>query len=216
MVEALLTGILLGLSAGIAPGPLLALVISETLRHGAYSGIKVALAPLITDLPIVVGALIVVQQLSGFDLFLGVISLVGAGFVTYLGIDAMRVKEIEISDESVRPRSLVRGVLTNLLSPHPYLFWFAVGAPVTITSHAQGLAASSSFIAAFYLLLVGCKIVLALVSARSRALLKGRAYHLIMKILGVLLCLFALLLVRDGLAFLGWHLPYQPGGAGTK
>ncbi len=206
MIEALLTGTLLGLSAGFSPGPLLALVISEGLRHGVWGGIRVALAPLITDLPIVVGSLLVVQRLSGFDNFLGLISIVGAGFVAYLGIDSMRVKGIELSDEKTRPRSLIRGVMTNLLSPHPYLFWFAVGAPVTIAAHDRGLAASSSFIFTFYLLLVGSKVVLAVVASRSRALLKGKGYCLIMRILGVLLCLFALLLLHDGLAFLGWPL----------
>ena len=49
----LLTGALLGLSGGLAPGPLLTLVANETLRHGARAGIGVALAPLLTDLPIV-------------------------------------------------------------------------------------------------------------------------------------------------------------------
>ena len=47
----LITGIILGLMAGISPGPLLALVISETLKHGKKEGIKIALTPFITDLP---------------------------------------------------------------------------------------------------------------------------------------------------------------------
>jgi hypothetical protein len=46
-------GIIFGLSAGLAPGPLLMLVISDTLRHGIKAGVKVALAPVITDLPII-------------------------------------------------------------------------------------------------------------------------------------------------------------------
>ncbi|MDY6953588.1 MAG: LysE family translocator, partial [Thermodesulfobacteriota bacterium] len=52
-MDTLAIGIVLGLSAGFAPGPLLALVISQTLRHNAVEGLKVALAPLVTDLPII-------------------------------------------------------------------------------------------------------------------------------------------------------------------
>lgn len=52
MIDFLTIGAALGLSAGLAPGPLLTLVISETLQHGVKSGVKVALAPVITDLPI--------------------------------------------------------------------------------------------------------------------------------------------------------------------
>ena len=50
-------GLLLGLSGGLAPGPLLTLVASETLRHGARAGISVALAPLLTDAPIILATL---------------------------------------------------------------------------------------------------------------------------------------------------------------
>ena len=54
MISFLTTGAILGLSAGFAPGPLLTLVVSETLRYNVKEGIKVALAPIVTDLPIVV------------------------------------------------------------------------------------------------------------------------------------------------------------------
>lgn len=50
MMYFLSVGAVLGLSSGLSPGPLLALVISETLRHGVKAGVKVALAPIITDL----------------------------------------------------------------------------------------------------------------------------------------------------------------------
>ena len=58
-----LLGFSLGLSAGLAPGPLLALVIQRSLHGGLTSGLRVALAPLITDLPIVILALLLVGRL---------------------------------------------------------------------------------------------------------------------------------------------------------
>lgn len=45
-------------------------------------------------------------------------------------------------------------------------------------------------------------LILALVVARSRAVIKGRIYVMIMRGLGVVLCLLALILVKDGLALL--------------
>ncbi len=204
MIEALLAGVLLGFSAGIAPGPLLALVIAETLRHDVRAGIKVALAPLITDLPIVVGALLLVSRLEDFDTALGVVSLLGGCFVAYLGVESIRTRGLDLDEEPAKPRSLTRGVITNLLSPHPYLFWLTVGAPVTIQAHGVGGGVwSGAFIVGFYLLLIGSKLALAIVSARSRTVLTGRAYLTTMRVLGVLLCGFALLLFKDGAEFLG-------------
>ena len=86
MLSFLIIGTILRLSAGFAPGPLLALVISETLQHGKKAGVKVALAPVLTDLPIIAITLLILAKLSEFSLILGLISLTGACFILYLGI----------------------------------------------------------------------------------------------------------------------------------
>ena len=73
MVNFLAMGSILGLSAGFAPGPLLTLVISETLQHDIRAGVKVALAPIVTDLPIIMLTLFILVKLSGFYKVLGII-----------------------------------------------------------------------------------------------------------------------------------------------
>src|SRR3990172_9636077 len=51
--QALAVGSMLGLGAGLVPGPLLGLVIAETVRAGWAAGALVAMAPLVADGPIV-------------------------------------------------------------------------------------------------------------------------------------------------------------------
>ena len=41
--DSLLFGIVFGLAAGLSPGPLITLVVSETLKNGKKEGIKVAI-----------------------------------------------------------------------------------------------------------------------------------------------------------------------------
>ena len=48
-MDFIVMGAIFGFAAGISPGPLLTLVITETIKHNKTEGIKVALAPLITD-----------------------------------------------------------------------------------------------------------------------------------------------------------------------
>lgn len=84
MMMALATGVLLGLSCGLAPGPLLALVLVQTLRHGAREGSKIALTPLATDSPIIVVALVVAAKLAEVRPLLGIVSIAGGAFVLYL------------------------------------------------------------------------------------------------------------------------------------
>ncbi|MCG7869591.1 MAG: LysE family transporter, partial [Candidatus Thiodiazotropha taylori] len=94
MLTSLTSGLILGISAGLAPGPLLTLVVSETLQHNIGSGIRVALAPLITDLPIILVMLFIVNELSSMQPVLGLISLLGGCFVFYLGYQNIRVKGV--------------------------------------------------------------------------------------------------------------------------
>lgn len=202
MAAYLVSGIVFGLSAGLAPGPLLTLVLSESLQHGSRAGIRVAFAPLITDLPIVILSLFVIARLAGSPLVMGMISLLGAGFVAYLGYETFFSPEAAHEGAAGRIRSLRKGVIANLLNPHPYLFWMTVGSPLVIRAFQEGVFKAGSFVAGFYVALVGAKVVLSLLAGRTRHLLQGRAYRLCMMALGVLLWLFALVLARDALRFM--------------
>lgn len=85
-IALLSSGALLGLTCGVTPGPLFALMIGETLKRGKRAGIAVAAAPLITDLPIILVTVLVVTGLSRSGLVLGLISIAGGLFVGKLGI----------------------------------------------------------------------------------------------------------------------------------
>lgn len=195
-------GTILGLSAGFAPGPLLALVISETLQHDIKAGIKVALSPIITDLPIIILTLFILSKLSHFHNILGILSLVGGLFILFMGYDSIRTKRVDLKVREVKPKSLARGVLVNALSPHPYLFWFSVGAPIMTKAMSLNVSAPLAFIISFYSCLVGTKIVLAIFIGKSKSFLKGNMYIYTLRFLGMMLCVLAIMLFYDGLKLL--------------
>jgi threonine/homoserine/homoserine lactone efflux protein len=93
--------------------------------------------------------------------------------------------------------------MVNALNPHPYLFWFSVGAPIMVKAQEENGFGALAFVTSFYVCLVGSKICLALIVGKSRAFLEGRIYVYTMRVLGVLLFVFALLLFRDGLGLIG-------------
>ena len=202
MVHYLTIGIILGLSAGISPGPLLTLVISETLRHDFTAGIKVAIAPVVSDLPIILLTLFLLSRLTNVHGVLGVLSVAGGLFLLYLGIEGIRTTGRELHLTDVKTKSLAKGVLTNVLSPYPYLFWLSVGAPLATKAFGQGINAASAFILGFYVCLVGSKIVLAILVGRSKSLLESKGYVYTMRFLGIVLCALAFVLFRDGINLL--------------
>jgi len=198
----LLIGTLLGLSAGLSPGPLQTLLVSETLRHDVRAGIRVALSPVITDLPIIILTVFILGQLSGFKPVLGIISLIGGLVLIYLGYKSFLVKSGDLSPKEENPKSLTKGIVVNLLNPHPYLFWFSVGAPTITKSMKQGLWVSGAFVLSFYFFLIGSKIILALLVSQSKSFLTGKGYLYTLRFLAVLLGIFALVLIREGLVLL--------------
>lgn len=202
MLHYLTIGTVLGLSAGFAPGPLLTLVISETLQHDIRSGVKVALAPIITDLPIIILTLLVLAKLSTFHSILGLISLAGGCFLLFMGYESICTSRVEVKVHDMKPKSLSKGILANVLSPHPYLFWLSVGAPTMTKALSQNVHASLAFIVSFYTFLVGSKIALAILTGKSKSFLSGNVYMYIMRFLGLLLWGLACILFYDGLNLL--------------
>ena len=201
MLEYFTAGTLLGLAAGFAPGPLLFLVVRESLNHGIGAGVRTAMAPLITDPPIILLCLFVLSEVAKFNYVLGGISLCGALMVGHLGWDSLRTEGVRVDLKEEVPSSLRKGIIINTLSPHPYLFWFTVGAPTVFQALRISPMAAAAFLISFYLCLVGAKITLAVVTGKSRSFIGGRVYLAIMRLLGILLLLFALLLLRDAIRF---------------
>ncbi len=192
-----------GLSAGFSPGPLLALVISQTLRHGVREGAKAAMAPLVTDLPIILVCVLVLSPLSESRTILGFISMAGGLFVLYLAWGCFRTTRLEAGDAGPEPRSLSQGAAVNALNPHPYLFWLTVGGPSVIKAWAASPLGAVAFVAVFSTCIVGSKVLIAVMVGRSRHLLDGKSYGYVMRVLGILLLFFAVLLFRDALDLAG-------------
>ena len=84
----LLLGISLGFAAGISPGPLSALVVTTALQRGVWAGVRVAIAPLLTDLPVVALSVLAVGAFPAGGL--SYLAAAGGVFVIFLGLDTYR------------------------------------------------------------------------------------------------------------------------------
>lgn len=190
------------MSAGVSPGPLFALVVSQAMRHGSREGMKVAVVPLLTDFPVILATVLLMGRVGDYRPALGVVSLAGSLFLFRLAYDSFRQGPPDASPRADAPDSLRKGILANVLSPHPYLFWATVGTPMLLKGWGEGGGSAAAFLVGFFGCLVGSKLVLAAVASRSRGRVGGRGYLLLMRVLGVFLVLFALLLFKDGLDLL--------------
>ena len=196
-MPALLAGLTLGFSAGVSPGPLMSLVITTSLARGVAAGLRVAVAPLITDAPIILLTTLIFTALPR-SVEIG-LAVAGGLFVIYLGAETLvKARHAELAVEQSgggQAQHLWRGALVNMLSPHPWLFWIAVGSPLLVGFWRQSPWYALAFLVGFYALLVGSKIGMAMLVGQGRAYLTQTWYRRVLAASGVLLMLFGVLLV---------------------
>jgi len=188
----------MGLSAGISPGPLLTLVIAASLRSGLPGGLRVALAPLITDAPIIALSVLLAGSLPPEALRW--VGTVGGLVVIWLGVETLRSSAKatlpQDSEAEADPRrELWRGVVVNALNPHPYLYWATVGGPALVSGWRASPWHAAAYMVPFYAMLVGSKMAVAwLVSSRAGSL-SPAWYRRVLIGTGVLLLGMGLLLI---------------------
>ena len=205
-MEYLIQGLLLGLGVGLAPGPLLALVISASLRGGTAHGLRVAFSPLVTDLPIIVISLFVLRQVN--ESSLGFLSIVGALVLIYFAYESWLAGKtdpqtkinIENSLGSTKT-TLLKAVLTNFLSPSAWLFWMTAGGTLLSAGWNKGFWDAAGFLFGFYLLLVGSKAILAWGLGTSRNKMPHWVYQILVRVAAVLLLALGIQLIRSGINY---------------
>jgi threonine/homoserine/homoserine lactone efflux protein len=197
MLTFLVLGAGIGFVAGVSPGPVLTLVVAETLRAGWLRGAAIAAGPLLADGPIIVIAFLVVRQLP--PEILRTISLLGGAYLLYLAASTF------LNGRQAAPVSgqrmpawggFSRGLLARILSPNPYLFWFLVGAPLLIEASGEHWLGAAAFLVGYYSTIVGSNVALALLVYRCMRLFSERVY------LGIVLAASAVL-GAYGLGLLG-------------
>lgn len=155
----LLQGFILGATAAAQPGPFQAFLLSLIARQGWRRTLPAALAPLISDGPILVLVLLVLTRVP--EWLLSALQIAGGLFLLLLAWGAWRALRRPAAAAAVAPvegrvtTNVLKAALMNLLSPSPYLFWTTVAGPILIEAWRQEMAAGLAFLLGFYVALVG-------------------------------------------------------------
>ena len=192
----------IGITGALQPGPLLALIISQSIRYGVKEGIKVAFAPLIIDIPIIIIVLFILSKIAQSNTVVGIISLLGSAYLAYLAYNSLKIKTVKIFSEKVAPQSLKKGVITNFLNPAVYIFWSTLG--VAMIQRAMQISPVMPFIYLIvsYSVFIGGNITIAFLVGKSRDFLQSKMYIWIIKIMGGVLGIFSVMFLIRGLKLL--------------
>ncbi len=123
------------------------------MTRGWKRALPAALAPLVSDGPIIFICLLALSQMPAWtERFL---YIVGGLFVLYLAWGTFKswinFEMQAASIESTGGQNIFKAALTNILNPNPYIFWTLVTGPVLIKGWRETPVNGIGFLAGFYL-----------------------------------------------------------------
>ncbi|MBR85105.1 MAG: hypothetical protein CMA85_04080 [Euryarchaeota archaeon] len=184
-------GVALGIIEGIKPGPLLTMVIRESLSKGLKAGMWTAAAPIFTDGPLIIVSLFFAGWMATEPSVLLIISALGALFLAKMGLECFTLKLPDPDMKEDASGSFKRGVLTNLLNPNVYVFWFLIGGPLMASAAEQEPVAPVIYAIAFLVTIILVKASIAWIFVGGGTWLSPRKYRIAMAICGLAMLTFA-------------------------
>ena len=200
MITTIVTAMVLGTFAGLAPGPYTTMVAGTALEKGFKAGFLLALTPLVTDIVPMLFSALLLDRLSGLTLTL--LGIAGGAIVVVVGLRFLRghakVKAPLLEDtesaaapEPERRQSALAGhvVASTLLNPAPWLFWLIIASPLLLRSWNRSPGEGMVFVAVLFFTNIGTATSLAWVASHSRKLLNPDWQRRSLKVVGVALIL---------------------------
>jgi threonine/homoserine/homoserine lactone efflux protein len=156
MIAYLALGATFAFAAAVQPGPLLAYLASRSVADGWRRTLPAALAPVVSDGPIIVLVLAVLSRLP--ERLMVALRCGGGLFLLYLSIGAFKAwrqyRETMESNSGSPRRSLLGATVVNLLNPGPYIGWSLVLGPLLLKGWRETPAHGVALIVGFYATMV--------------------------------------------------------------
>ena len=171
MLSYVLLGFTYAFAAAAQPGQFQAYIISQALTVGWRRTLPAALAPILSDIPVVTLVLLVLTRVPA--LFVSTLQFAGGLFVLYLAARAaMTWRHYRMSSAAssgAAHQTVLRAAAVNLLNPNPYIAWALILGPLLLRAWRQAPAIGVAFLATFYLTIVAgtAGIILLFSAARS-------------------------------------------------
>jgi len=162
------------------------MVAGTGLERGFLPACRLALVPLVSDLPPLIVTALVLETLN--DLTLSVLGISGGVVVLFIGIRFLRLWRRGITPlDPDHPHSLPQSAkflhvaLGTLFSPVPWLFWLIVGSPLMLRSWERSPAQGVLFIGLVFAVNISTATGLAWIASHTRRLM---AVHWQKRVLG--------------------------------
>ena len=194
----LIFGITYAFAASIQPGPLQTFLISQTLKNGWKRTLPAALAPVLSDIPIIIIVLLILTSIpSGFLNFLQIGGGILLLYLAYSSFKSFLMFEELDTGKLKNDNTLFKAVLVNILNPNPYLGWSLIMGPLLIKGYNQAAINGITLVGGFYFTLVLCQAGIIVLFGLARNL-GSKVTRITLGIASVALAVFGIYLLLQG------------------
>lgn len=181
----------IALSGALAPGPLLAAVISQTGSHGAKTGPLFILGHAAAELAMVALIALGLAQFMNNRMILAAIALAGAGILVYFGISlllSLRTASLEPSTARYKNTNLVlMGVTMSLSNPYWSIWWLTIGMGLLLAAQKRGWAGIAVFFLGHILADLCWYSIISFSLSRGARRMDARFYRMLLAVCAALL-----------------------------
>jgi len=133
----------IALSGALAPGPLLAAVISQSARQGAKIGPLIILGHAAVELVMVIFIVVGLARFINTPVVIKAISLSGAVILVYSGISLMlSIKTVSLEESRMQKHAgnpVLIGIIMSISNPYWSIWWLTIGMGLVLAAQKSGL-----------------------------------------------------------------------------
>lgn len=207
----ILTAFLAGLSATLPPGPIFAMVVTESLKRGFIGGFMVFVGHAIVEV------IVVVALMLGFSIFLGsdptkaFISVLGGFILILMGYDLVKgsyratiyMPEEAIASKRVAHNPLISGVVAAVANPYFIIWWSMVGGAFVFSGlELLGLMGAVLVLIAHWASDFPWFSFVSYCVSKGRKFLSNKVYRGIIGICGIFLVARGIMFFADGITLI--------------
>ena len=191
------TGVSIGLSGAMIPGPLTIFTISAALKTNKFAGLKIIFGHIILEFFFIAGILLGLQRFLSSSEFILTTTIIGSFSLVIMGIllilNAGRLKLSTLKSDSGFSKSLVMGgFFFSIISPGFLIWWATIGLSTLIKSLLFGATGVIILTAGHWLADVSWYTFLSLTINKGKAYLTDKSYQNLMRFFAVLLILLGI------------------------
>ncbi len=201
-----ITSFLITFSGAMAPGPVLTITISETMKRGFWAGPLIILGHGILELILFIAVILGFSQFLTLPFIKGIIGFLGGIALIWFGGE-MAVKSFQTqfslvdapSKQSLHP--VLAGIFFSISNPYWTIWWATIGLSYIVLSLPFGLQGLTIFYCGHILADLSWYSFISGIIVMGKKNLSGKIYHLIIFVCGIFLFVLGIYFLYSGWQF---------------